>query len=150
MLNPEKGTSPVQIAIVIAYHGNRVLVRRRPAEDPLLAGLWEFPGGHVQSGEARDEAAAREFQEETQLDCGNLVPMESRRHQYKDGDAVARDLELTFYTTCFREAVAPPIGGWSWRPIAELADADVPAANRTVVDALRQRLTADSSSIKPS
>ena len=35
-----------------------------PKADPA-AGCWEFPGGHVEDNETPDEAAAREWQEET-------------------------------------------------------------------------------------
>lgn len=41
----------------------RVLVARRSAP-PELAGLWEFPGGKVEPGEAPDAALRRELAEE--------------------------------------------------------------------------------------
>lgn len=50
-------------AIAIVLHAGRVLlVRRRKAPD---AGLWGFPGGHVEAGETALAAAARELAEET-------------------------------------------------------------------------------------
>jgi 8-oxo-dGTP diphosphatase len=41
----------------------RVLVQRRPAGKPMQ-GLWEFPGGKVERGEAIEDALIRELSEE--------------------------------------------------------------------------------------
>lgn len=38
-------------------------------EDP---GIWVFPGGHMETGEKPEDAARREFLEETCYRCGNL------------------------------------------------------------------------------
>ena len=45
----------------------RVLVQRRPAGKPML-GLWEFPGGKVEPGEAPEAALIRELAEELGID----------------------------------------------------------------------------------
>lgn len=49
------------IAVVI-HDGHALLVQRR---NPPNAGLWGFPGGHVEAGETALEAATRELLEET-------------------------------------------------------------------------------------
>lgn len=41
----------------------RILVQQRP-EGTAMAGLWEFPGGKVEAGEAPEVALARELDEE--------------------------------------------------------------------------------------
>ena len=54
---------PKLAAIAVVIHEDRVLlVRRKNAPD---AGLWGFPGGHVDPGETALAAAARELAEET-------------------------------------------------------------------------------------
>lgn len=57
--------TPVLAALgVVAQGGEVLLVRRRSEPD---AGLWGFPGGHVDLGETVGEAACREIREETTL-----------------------------------------------------------------------------------
>lgn len=54
---------PRLAALAVTIHKKRVvLVRRR---NPPDAGLWGFPGGHVEAGETGLMAAARELAEET-------------------------------------------------------------------------------------
>nr|WP_246329360.1 NUDIX domain-containing protein [Chthonobacter rhizosphaerae] len=48
-----------------AWRDGRVLLVHR--KRPPLAGLWTFPGGHVELGEAVEDAARREVLEETGL-----------------------------------------------------------------------------------
>lgn len=47
---------------VVVRDGQVLLARRRKAPD---AGLWGYPGGHVEAGETALMAAARELREET-------------------------------------------------------------------------------------
>ncbi len=54
---------PKLAALAVVIRDNHVLlVKRRNEPD---AGLWGFPGGHVDLGETALEAAARELHEET-------------------------------------------------------------------------------------
>ena len=52
----------VSAAALIDQNG-RILVQKRPAGKPM-AGLWEFPGGKVESGETPETALIRELHEE--------------------------------------------------------------------------------------
>jgi mutator protein MutT len=55
-------TFPRLAALAVVVRGDQVLlVRRRNEPD---AGLWGFPGGHVELGETALHAAARELREE--------------------------------------------------------------------------------------
>lgn len=56
---------PKLAALAVVVRGDQVLlVKRRNEPD---AGLWGFPGGHVDLGETAMQAAARELHEETGL-----------------------------------------------------------------------------------
>lgn len=55
------------IAVALVWRDDgQLYIQRRPAEG-LLGGLWEFPGGKVEPGEAPAAAAKRETLEETGL-----------------------------------------------------------------------------------
>jgi 8-oxo-dGTP diphosphatase len=55
------------VAAIIYNADDQLLITKRP-EGFHLAGLWEFPGGKVEDGEAQKDALAREIKEETGLD----------------------------------------------------------------------------------
>jgi len=53
----------VDVTAAIMIRGDRVLIAQRPSGD-RLAGLWEFPGGKIETGETPEACLARELQEE--------------------------------------------------------------------------------------
>ena len=55
------------LAVLAADTGRVLMLQRALDDDDPAGGTWEFPGGHVESGETPDEAAAREWSEETGL-----------------------------------------------------------------------------------
>jgi 8-oxo-dGTP diphosphatase len=55
------------VAAALVDSDGRVLVQQRPAGKPM-AGLWEFPGGKVESGETPESALIRELGEELGID----------------------------------------------------------------------------------
>lgn len=67
---------------VQAVDTGRVLMLQRAldGEDPA-AGMWEFPGGHIEDGETPLQAAKREWQEET----GCLLPDGEVTGQWESG-----------------------------------------------------------------
>jgi 8-oxo-dGTP diphosphatase len=63
----------------------RVLLAQRPQGKPM-AGLWEFPGGKIESGEKPEQSLIRELNEELGIvvkeDC--LAPLTFASHGYTD------------------------------------------------------------------
>ena len=51
------------VAVALLDASGHVLVQRRPAGGSM-AGLWEFPGGKIESGERPETALVRELEEE--------------------------------------------------------------------------------------
>ncbi len=63
----------------------RVLLAQRP-QGKSMAGLWEFPGGKVETGERPEESLIRELKEELGIavkeEC--LAPLTFASHLYPD------------------------------------------------------------------
>src|SRR5438067_8303355 len=62
----------------------RVLISRRPEGKPM-AGLWEFPGGKIETNERPEVALIRELKEELAIDVSEacLAPLTFASHSYE-------------------------------------------------------------------
>lgn len=72
VLPPSKKTIRIDMATGVLIHQDRMLIQKRKPDD-LWPGLWEFPGGVIEEGEAPEQALVREYGEEVELD---VVPGE--------------------------------------------------------------------------
>ena len=54
---------PIEVAAGLVFCGGKLLITQRPV-GRHLAGLWEFPGGKIISGETAQETQSRELAEE--------------------------------------------------------------------------------------
>lgn len=126
----------VEVALAVVVRSGKVLVARR-GEGSHLEGLWEFPGGKIEPGEAPGAAAARELREETTLERGEFEPLAVFVHSYPDR-------QVTIHAFLVRE----PAGEvrtdgdrpWDWVHSDDLAALPMPEANRAILRALAWRL----------
>lgn len=83
-LAPNRPMLLVAAAALIDDQG-RVLLAKRPA-GKSMAGLWEFPGGKVNTHETPEAALVRELKEElgVQTSAGCLWPLTFASHGYSD------------------------------------------------------------------
>lgn len=56
------------VAAALVDRAGRVLLQQRPP-GKQMAGLWEFPGGKMESGESPESALSRELTEELGIDA---------------------------------------------------------------------------------
>lgn len=122
------------VAGVIRDPCGRILLARR-IEGRDLAGLWEFPGGKVELGEAPEAALQRELQEELGIGATIGEPLICVPQQYPD-----KRLVLDVRDVHAHEGVPKALEGQAlaWVPPHLLASYPMPPADRPVVAALRQ------------
>jgi len=72
-------------AVALIDVDGRVLLAQRPP-GKSMAGLWEFPGGKVETGESPEAALIRELHEELAIDTWQscLAPLTFASHAYDD------------------------------------------------------------------
>ncbi|MBI1273748.1 MAG: NUDIX domain-containing protein [Alphaproteobacteria bacterium] len=83
----DERTRPLRLvaAALLVDGDGRVLIARRPP-GKAFAGLWEFPGGKVGTGETPEAALVRELAEELAIKTspGCLSPLAFASHAYDD------------------------------------------------------------------
>ena len=129
-------------ALAVVLDGDSVLLVRRAAHKPD-AGLWGFPGGHVEPGDTVHAAAARELLEET---CLCATPVETLTHL----DLIRHDAEgtLLFHYLLVAVRCATPVGTLAacddaaeaaWHPVDHVLRGALPLS-RDVDTVLRRAL----------
>jgi 8-oxo-dGTP diphosphatase len=73
------------VACALIDTDGRVLIAQRP-DGKAMAGLWEFPGGKVETGERPEETLIRELAEELGITVREacLAPLTFASHAYAD------------------------------------------------------------------
>jgi len=72
-------------AVALIDIDGRVLLGQRPEGKPM-SGMWEFPGGKVESSETPEQALIRELEEELGINtwASCLAPLTFASHRYED------------------------------------------------------------------
>jgi len=118
------------VAAVIEKDGRLLITRRR--EGSHLSGLWEFPGGKPEPGEALEAALRRELREELDAPVSVGERVETVDWQYPD-----KRVSLVFFR-CRLEGEPRPLEGqeMAWVSPADLPGYEFPAADRMLIERL--------------
>ncbi len=125
-------------AVALIDRDGRVLLAQRPA-GKVMAGLWEFPGGKVESGETPEQALIRELREELGIDtwASCLAPLTFASHGY-DGF----HLLMPLFACRKWEGTARSREGQAlrWVPVRSLGEYPMPPADIPLIPVLRDWL----------
>ncbi len=126
-------------AAALLDSSGRVLITQRP-QHKQLGGLWEFPGGKVEPGEAPELALVRELREELDLivEPDALDPFAFASHAYPDFH-----LLMPLYTAkrWSGELKLDPNAAQAaqWVKATDLRNYEMPPADVVLVDRLIER-----------
>lgn len=130
--------APVVLVAALALfdRNGRVLLAQRP-EGKSMAGLWELPGGKVESGELPEHALCREIREELGVIVSpdDLAPLTFASHSYERFHL----LMPVWAATCWR---GDPVaregqGDIAWADVDQLESYAMPAADIPLIPALK-------------
>lgn len=129
-------------AAALLDSSGRVLITQRP-QHKQLGGLWEFPGGKVELGEAPEQALVRELREELDLilEPDALDPFAFASHAYPDFHLL---MPLYVATQWRGELKLDPSAAQAakWVHAHELRAHDMPPADVVLVNRLIERSAA--------
>jgi 8-oxo-dGTP diphosphatase len=115
------------VAAIVENEGRYLVTRRQPGVH--LAGLWEFPGGKVDTAETHAQALRREMSEELGVEVSVEDLCLSTSHEYPD-----RTVTLYFYRCVLAGAPVPQMGQeMRWVMREELRALEFPAADRDLI-----------------
>jgi 8-oxo-dGTP diphosphatase len=125
-------------AVALIDLDGRVLLAQRPA-GKRMAGLWEFPGGKIETGETPEAALIRELGEELGIDTAEscLAPLTFASHSYDDFHL----LMLVYVCRKWSGTPRPLEGGeLAWVRASRLRDYDMPPADIPLIPVLQDLL----------
>ena len=126
------------VAAALVDLDGKVLIARRP-KGKTMAGLWEFPGGKVETDETLEAALIRELKEELSISVSEscLAPFTFASYRYENFD-----LLILLYVCRVWEGVVSPCEGQllKWVRPLDLKNYPLPPADIPLVAMLRDFL----------
>ena len=117
----------IRVAIALIHREGRWFLQRRDPMNPILPGLWEFPGGKIREGESEETALRRELREELDWEPTRAEALAAVIHAYPD-----RTVELHPFR-CEGSGPLTTELGWGWFKPDEIARLPIPEANRDLL-----------------
>lgn len=121
------------IAIGVIFRDHRVLITRRKPVG-LLGGLWEFPGGKIQTHETAEQACLREIKEEVSLNVEIIDFLTRVKHAYTHFKIVAEVFCCRFRSG---EVQLSEADDYRWITLDEIDEFPFPAANLKLIPLLK-------------
>ena len=128
------------VALALQRTDGRWLMHRRP-EEKHHGGLWEFPGGKVESGENPPSALAREIREELGIAIASSG-LEPAGFAQEPAGARAAPIVILLYTCREWQGVPQALEGGAvgWFTAAEVGDLDKPPLDIALAATLFEKM----------
>jgi 8-oxo-dGTP diphosphatase len=130
----------VIVSAGVVLEKGRVLLTQRKV-GTHLEGLWEFPGGKVESGEDPRDALIRELREELGISVRVGDAVDVTFHRYEDADKAV--LLLFFDATRVADSAEPralDVAAFQWASLSDLDALTFPPADGPIVTKVKARL----------
>ena len=129
----EMSGNPIHVVVGVVFDADgKVLITRRP-EHVHQGGLWEFPGGKVESGEGVRSALVRELQEELGIEIIAAQSFLQVRYAYPDKLVLLDVWWVRSYKGRARGAEGQAV---DWLEPEALYRRSFPAANHPIIEAI--------------
>jgi 8-oxo-dGTP diphosphatase len=131
----------VHVAVGILQNEQGKILLAKRAKHQHQGGLWEFPGGKVESGESVFDALVREFIEEVGVKIIEAEPFQKIQHVYRDSsgnNSADKEVLLDVWLSRQFEGVAQGKENQAiaWVDIQQLDKYSFPQANQAIIDRL--------------
>ena len=121
----------LSIALALIWRGGELLIAQRARDAAHLPGVWEFPGGKVEAGEAPVQACIREAREEVGLQIEAVGAREIIVWEYSQRTVILHPFDCRIIEG---EARALGSAEVKWCAPADLDAEDFPAANAALIE----------------
>ncbi|QEY33476.1 8-oxo-dGTP diphosphatase MutT [Synechococcus sp. RSCCF101] len=127
------------VGVGVVFNERREVLIDQRLDEGLLGGLWEFPGGKQEPGEAIEATIVRELREELAIEVDVAEPLIELDHAYSH-----KRLRFLVHLCRWRSGVPRPLASQQvrWVAVSELERYPFPAANSRIIAALRDWLAA--------
>ena len=125
-------TIHVAAGVIVCPDGNVLIARRH--DEAHQGGLWEFPGGKLESDEPVKEALKRELHEELGIDIQQAHPLIRIHHDYPDKSVLLDVWKVTNFAGEVHGKEGQPV---KWVTPEELSQFDFPEANKPIIKAVQ-------------
>lgn len=129
---PNTAVKRIHVAVGVILRDEEILLAVRP-NDTHMGGLWEFPGGKVDTDETVQQALVRELQEELGITATSFAPLITIQHDYTDKSVYLDVWCINGFSGQARGKEGQKI---RWVNKQDLADYEFPAANVAIVNKL--------------
>ena len=128
-----------RVAAAILIDPDRRILLSRRQEHQSFAGLWEFPGGKIESLESPESALVRELNEElgvmTHTSC--LWPLTFLSHRYDSMHLVMLCFQCRNWANAPRGKEGQTL---RWVSVLDIDQYEMPEANQPLISVIKQQI----------